>query len=48
MTTLSALLKDSLEIPVDFAFIKKVVGDSYKIAMLDYESFTAKTTLEPH
>ena len=43
---MSTLLKDSLDIPVDFAFIKKVVGNSYKIAMLDYESFTSKTTLK--
>ena len=46
MKTLSALLKESLNIPVGFDFIKDVVNGTYKIAMIDYESFTAKTTLE--
>jgi len=46
MKTLSAVLKSSLNIPVDFDFIKDVVDKTYKIAMIDYESFTAKTTLQ--
>ena len=45
MTTIPALLKVSLDTPVDFDFIKSVVGDAYKIGMVDYESFTARTTL---
>lgn len=46
MKTLGVVLKHSLNIPVDFAFIKEVVNGTYKIAMLDYESFTEKTTLK--
>ena len=40
------LLKDSLKIPVEWDFIKKVVGSSCKIGMVDYESLTPKTTLK--
>lgn len=40
------LLKDSLKIPVEWNFIKKVVGNSCKIGMIDYESITQKTTLK--
>ena len=43
---LKRYLTESLETAVDFGFIKSVVGDTYKIAMLDYESFTENTTLE--
>lgn len=42
---LKRYLTESLSTAVDFGFIKSVVGDSYKIAMLDYESFTENTTL---
>lgn len=42
---LKRYLTESLETAVDFGFIKSVVGDAYKIAMLDYESFTENTTL---
>ena len=42
------LLKDSLKIPVEWNFIKKVVGNSCKIGMIDYESITQKTTLKKY
>ena len=42
---LKRYLTEALDTAVDFGFIKSIVGDSYKIAMLDYESFTPATTL---
>lgn len=42
---LATLLTDSLKIPVDFSFIKQVVGGAAKMKMMDYENFNAKTTL---
>ena len=43
---LNDLLKDSLKIPVEWNFIKKVVGNAAKIGMVDYESLNKKTTLK--
>ena len=43
---LNDLLKDSLKIPVEWNFIKKVVGNACKIGMVDYESLNKKTTLK--
>ena len=43
---LTSLLKDSLKIPVEWAFIKKVVANTCKIGMLDYESLSKKSTLK--
>ena len=43
---LTSLLKDSLKIPVEWNFIKKVVANTCKIGMLDYESLSKKSTLK--
>jgi len=43
---LNKLLKESLKIPVEFAFIKSVVGKASKLGMVDYESLNKKTTLK--
>ena len=45
MTTIDSLLKVALNTAVDYSFIQSVVGDSYKLGMLDYENITARTTL---
>ena len=45
MTTIDSLLKVALNTAVDYSFIKSVVGDSYKLGMLDYENITERTTL---
>ena len=43
---LNDLLKESLKIPVEYNFIKHVVGGAAKIGMLDYESLNKKSTLK--
>jgi len=43
---LNKLLKESLKIPVEYAFIKSVVGKAAKLGMVDYESLNKKSTLK--
>ena len=44
-TTIDGLTKAALNTAVDYTFIKEVIGNRYKVGFIDYESFTAKTTL---
>jgi len=44
-TTIDGLTKVALNTAVDYTFIKKVIGNRYKVGFIDYESFTPKTTL---
>ena len=44
-TTIDGLTKAALNTAVDYTFIKKVIGNRYKVGFIDYETFTPKTTL---